>query len=378
MNTNEENFAPEVIPKLSWQQDNPMPRSLVMMVLDTSHSMWPLLGELNQSLELFEQAIKADTLASGNIEVAIISMGDRLVELRSFENVEVLPIAGLKIKPLGDTPIAAAIELGLEKMEERVTFYRDRGVLLLTPSFIILSDGRSSDDFTGSASCLKELSGQGRLNVYTVSLGENSDLEALRSFGDNTPIRVNRNEFRQAFRNIGQTISRDYEEIAPVVFAKGEECVEVKTSTVNELLLDGMNISFWRADCQSDIAITLSLARELQKRNIPFLVYFDATMRYQKNLEQDKFEQLLKDDPEHFVMIPAGIRADDFILQHADRTGSNVISNDCFRDFAKQYSWVGDRSRFYRGMVIKNRIMIPNLQIDSEFSLDDNLYNVCG
>lgn len=377
MNTGEQNFALEVSSKASWQKDNPMPRSLVMMVLDTSHSMWGKpLAELSQALELFEQAIGEDSLVSSNIEVSIISMGDRLGELRAFENVEDLPLAGLKIKPLGDTPIDAAVELGMQKLAERVNFYRGRGILLLTPHFIILSDGRSSDDFSGSASRLKELSSQGRLNIHTVALGDDPDLQALRVFGDGGPIRVNRNEFRQAFRHIGQAISRDYEATAPAIFAEPQDCIEITPSTCNELLLDGMNISFWRGNGQSDIAITLHAAQELRRRNIPFMVYFDATMRHQKNLEQDKFNQLLKDDPEHFVMIPAMIRADDFILQHADRTGGNIISNDCFRDFAGNYNWVGDRSRFYRGMVIKNRLMIPNLQIDSEISPEDRLYDI--
>ena len=56
--------------------DNPEPRCPVVLVLDTSGSMQGHpIGELNEGLRAFKDAIQADRLAALRVEVAIVPFG---------------------------------------------------------------------------------------------------------------------------------------------------------------------------------------------------------------------------------------------------------------------------------------------------------------
>jgi hypothetical protein len=70
--------------------------------------------------------------------------------------------------------------------------------------------------------------------------------------------------------------------------------------------------------------------------------------------------------------VPAGIRADDFILQMAEKSNCDVISNDMFRDYEMRYPWVRADGRVKKGAVIPQHsngkkiqdiLSIPNLEI---------------
>ena len=72
------------------------------------------------------------------------------------------------------------------------------------------------------------------------------------------------------------------------------------------------------------------------------------------------------------MIVPARIRADDFILQIAEKNNCDVISNDMFREYERRYPWVKADGRVKKGAIIPQHsngkkiqdiLSIPNLEI---------------
>jgi hypothetical protein len=49
---------------------------------------------------------------------------------------------------------------------------------------------------------------------------------------------------------------------------------------------------------------------------------------------------LANDYPQYFTEVPAGSKADDYILDFAHSHGTPIISNDRYRDYEHNYAWV--------------------------------------
>ena len=66
--------------------------------------------------------------------------------------------------------------------------------------------------------------------------------------------------------------------------------------------------------------------------------------------------------------------ADKFILFNAEKSGSHILSNDCFRDREAQYPWVNSQNdpaginRIHKFIVDTGHLVIPDLGIFKEIS----------
>ena len=72
----------------------------------------------------------------------------------------------------------------------------------------------------------------------------------------------------------------------------------------------------------------------------------------------------MKDDPEHFCQVPAGTRADDFLLLQADANkDALILTQDLFRDHVDKYPWLKTERRVIPGMVMNNLIFFPEISL---------------
>ena len=103
----------------------------------------------------------------------------------------------------------------------------------------------------------------------------------------------------------------------------------------------------------------------LKKNNKAFQVYFDATAPHKLKKEDVKlYEQLLKKEPEHFRQIPAGTRADDFLLMLAtDNKKALILTQDRFRDHVDKFPWLKTQKRVFPGMVMNKMIYFPDISL---------------
>ena len=107
--------------------DNPEPRCPCLLLLDTSGSMsGKPITELNEGLKALGDDLRADSLASKRVELAIVSFGPVNVELDFTSATQFFPP---ELRASGDTPMGAAIVNGLELLKARKASYKTEFML---------------------------------------------------------------------------------------------------------------------------------------------------------------------------------------------------------------------------------------------------------
>ena len=348
---------------------NAMPHCPVVLVLDTSHSMWGQgLADMMSSLKAFYKTIADVQFLNAQVDIAAVSMGDNLSMLEEFTPLHSSDLPNRSIRPKGDTPIGAALELALEELQAQIRRYETAGISYVTPNLILLSDGKSTDDFQSAAEHIRRSVESGELICRAIALGKDADMEALASIAGRDRVMVpNFGGMRQTFAQIGQIVSQTYEEEAPEVII--EQAAPVDQHGGTEYLLDGSNILHWGAS-RTGISLKhlLVITDHLKKANQAFQVFFDASAPHilKKHAPQEVslYEKLLKDDPNHFCQVPAGTRADDFLLLQADANkDALILTQDLFRDHVEKYPWLKTERRVIPGMVMNNLIFFPEISL---------------
>lgn len=101
-------------------------------------------------------------------------------------------------------------------------------------------------------------------------------------------------------------------------------------------------------------------------------LFFDANILYYLGDNNDNdgkvyVEGILENKKYGAVLVPAGSRADDFILQCADRENACVLSNDRYLQYVERYPWIKE-GRIHHFLYDDGRISIPELEIDVKVS----------
>ena len=354
---------------LRYDVANAVPHCPVMLVLDTSHSMWGQgLADMKASLKTFYQTITNVQFLNAQVDISATSMGDNLCILEEFKALKDSDLPNRNIRPKGDTPIGAALEMALNALREQIRHYEAKGISYVTPQLILLSDGKSTDDFQAVAGRIRELTGMGRLICNAIALGNDADMAALAQIAGKQGVKIpNHKGMRQSFAEVGEMVSKTYEEEAPEVMM-GNASPHVQY-TGTEYLLDGSNILHWdRYRTGITLKYLLAITAHLERTGQRFQVFFDATAPHiLKNVSQAEaaqYDALLKNDPIHFQQVPAGTRADDFLLLQADSNKDALImTQDLFRDHVDKYPWLKTENRVISGMVMNNLIFFPDISM---------------
>lgn len=121
------------------------------------------------------------------------------------------------------------------------------------------------------------------------------------------------------------------------------------------VVVDGSNVAYEeQTDDGKPKVENLSLAIEaLRKQYDPVIVIIDAALHHEID-EPDRLEKLI--DDQTVRQAPAGTAADYFILRTAESLDADVLSNDRFRQYHKQWPWIGERRIPY--MIIDGRFVI--------------------
>lgn len=359
----------------------PIPHCPVMIVLDTSHSMWGRgMQDQQDALRAFQRTLGALEFSDSRIEIAAVGMGENLKVLQPFAPLAESNVAERTIRPKGDTPVGGALRLALGELHRRADELRRLGEGVATPQLLILSDGKSSDDFAAEAAEIRREAAAGRLVCRVVATGENPDLAALARIAGENVDRPDYGRLRETFARIGEKVSQIYEDAVPdILMAETRPTpsgtyIEASSAASGRLsgrtvLVDGTNVCFWgRNGSTASLAPVLALARALDAEGADWQACFDASTRHHLARfgtgDETAYERLLRSRPERFAEAPGGTCADEFILgaAAADRNAV-IVSNDLYRDHESEYPFVRDKSRFFRGGVFREQLCIPNLGI---------------
>lgn len=178
--------------------DNPEPRCPCVLVLDTSGSMAGLaMDQLNQALKQFVREVSADSLAAKRLELAVVSCGGDVRVAHDFATVNqfVPPI----LMAGGDTPLGAAVERGLELIENRKRNYRLGGVSYYRPWLIVLTDGEPTDDMQQAARRLNEAEATKSLVAFCFGTDQFDKAKMARVF-PRTPMMMRGARYREFFQ----------------------------------------------------------------------------------------------------------------------------------------------------------------------------------
>lgn len=186
---------------------NPSPRCACMLVLDTSGSMSGApIHELNQGLQAFVEAVQEDEMSAYSVEVGVITAGGTVREELSFTTANTIR----EVSPLvadGITPLGAAVELALRRLEERKATYKRAGVAYYQPWLVIISDGEPTDSWQAVAQQTSALSQQRKLVVMPVGVSQ-ANMAILGQFSSRPAKHLAGLKFREFFEWLSASMSR--------------------------------------------------------------------------------------------------------------------------------------------------------------------------
>ncbi len=177
--------------------DNPEPRCPCVLLLDTSISMGGRpIAELNEGVRTFKQELMQDHLATKRVEVAIVTFGPVTVET-DFHTVP--NFHPRELDTTGDTPLGAAISLGVDMVARRKKEYKEHGISYYKPWIILITDGAPTDEYKQAAMQIKE--GEAGKSFAFFAIGvEGANMEILKEISVRAPIKLKGLMFREFFQ----------------------------------------------------------------------------------------------------------------------------------------------------------------------------------
>lgn len=178
------------------------------VLVDTSGSLHGCEPEIHDALVEMKEAIIADDMARGRVELCLITFDDVPRMVQPFGPMHMFEVPG-KIECDGMTATHAAVRMALDALKDRIGEYAAAGVTAKRPWLWLLTDGGSNDADNGSYDELMQMQLDRQLNFFAVGIGKNADASELKSMHKNHQmLRVSREDFRAAFALISQSMSK--------------------------------------------------------------------------------------------------------------------------------------------------------------------------
>lgn len=182
--------------------NNPTKRVPVCLCLDTSSSMsGQPISELNEGVRLFYEAVNDDLQAKQSADVCIVTFGDCGVYVaQEFQSIrdEQAP----RFNSGGCTPMGGAVNVALDRLEERKKEYKDKGVPYFQPWLVIMTDGVPTDSITSASQRSTDMVNNKKLYVMPIIInGGDAQEQVLEQFSpQNRPLKLKGLNFKEFFK----------------------------------------------------------------------------------------------------------------------------------------------------------------------------------
>ncbi|HYE77721.1 MAG TPA: VWA domain-containing protein [bacterium] len=183
---------------------NPDPRCACVLLLDVSGSMAGRpIEELASGVELLVEELHRDEIAARRVELAVVTFGPAQM-VQDFALAEELQ--PLTLTAGGDTPMGAAIELGLDLLEQRKRVYKRMGIPYYRPWVFLISDGAPTDAWQASAIRIREGEAAKKFAFFPIGVsGANMDI--LGQIATRQPMRLEGLKFREFFAWLSSSLA---------------------------------------------------------------------------------------------------------------------------------------------------------------------------
>jgi uncharacterized protein YegL len=184
--------------------ENTEPRCPCLLLLDTSGSMrGKPIDELNAGIRQLRDELFADEMAQKRVEVAIIGFGP-VQTLSDFQTPDVFQPPTLAAS--GDTPIGAAIEAGLNLLDQRKQTYRNNGVTYYRPWVFLITDGGPTDYWQAAAERVKQGEASNHFSFFAVGV-EGARMDVLAQITSREPLKLQELRFRDLFKWLSNSLT---------------------------------------------------------------------------------------------------------------------------------------------------------------------------
>lgn len=197
---------------ISIPPENPgEPHLPVVILADTSISLelTGALDKLNQGISEFSAALSNDPLASGRMDVCLITFGDHVETVVPF-----CPASSFQPPVLtadGETCFNAGIIAALDAIQQRRQVYFEAGITSYAPWLVVITDGVPTDTERESEarSRLEEFYNRNKLVFLPMGVGS-ADFAILKSYtknGDGVVLAAKAENFAKGFQYISDSLS---------------------------------------------------------------------------------------------------------------------------------------------------------------------------
>ena len=223
---------------------NPISTVPICLVLDSSPSMSGVpdymyrgaepqlnprpIEALCKGVKRFIESVEGDSFEGKFLDVCIIAFANEAIEILPFtliedadppiiqwnDELEIMEIievtTGNKINLEQGTSIGSAVELALEKLDERKKYLKSAGISYKQPQMLLLTDGRPTDETHIEVSKkVRDMVERRKLTVYAIGVGDDDYIDVLTMFNtpDRPPKKLKGLRFIQMFEFFTETMA---------------------------------------------------------------------------------------------------------------------------------------------------------------------------
>jgi uncharacterized protein YegL len=191
--------------KVELDTSNPEPRCPCVLVLDTSGSMGGApITQLNEGLQTFREALSKDELAMLRVEIAIITFGVSVGIAQEFVTANQFVPPNLAAN--GGTPMGQAINLALDKINERKQLYKQNGISYYRPWVFLITDGSPGDEWNSAAQRVQADEAKKKIAFFSVGV-DGADMSVLGQISSRQPLKLRGANFQEMFVWLSSSLS---------------------------------------------------------------------------------------------------------------------------------------------------------------------------